>query len=238
MKIIGLQRTSLIDYPEKITAVVFTGGCNFRCHFCYNPELVLPELLKDHTPISEKDFFDFLKKREGLLEGVVIGGGEPTLQEDLPEFCSRIKKLGFLVKLDTNGSNPDMLLRLIEEKLLDYVAMDIKAPKEKYMEVIGLEGTSSFYLLEKIQQSIDILKEGNIEYEFRTTVVPYLLDKKDIIKIANWIAPAKRYYLQNFKREKTINPRFTKVAPYDSSYLVEVKDKISPLFEVCAIRDY
>ena len=231
MEIGGLQKLTLIDYPGRLAATVFLCGCNFRCPFCYSKELVLPEEIKKQPKIPEKDFFDFLKERKGMLEGVVICGGEPTIHQELPDFCEKIKKLGYLVKLDTNGSNPEMLKKLINEKLIDYVAMDIKAPKEKYSEVAGVKVD-----IKKIQESIDILKKGKVDYEFRTTVVPTILEKKDIFKIVQWIRPTKKYYLQNFRPEKTIDPKFEKIKPYPQEYLVEIQKIISPFFEICQVR--
>ena len=137
MKIGGLQKFTLIDYPAKIAATIFTVGCDFRCPFCHNPELVLPEEIKKNSQISEKELFAFLEERRGFLEGICIGGGEPCINEDLPQFCEKIKKMGYLVKLDTNGSRPEMLEILIDKSLVDYVAMDIKAPKEKYQKAAG-----------------------------------------------------------------------------------------------------
>lgn len=236
MKIAGIQKTTLIDYPDKLACTVFLSGCNYRCPFCYNPELVVPEIIKEHITIPEKEFFDFLKKKKGLLEGVVVGGGEPTLNLDLPKFCQKIKKLGFSVKLDTNGSNPEIIKELIDNNLVDYTAMDIKGPKEKYAEVIGFKNCSNFYLIAQIEKSINILKKGNIDYEFRTTLVPSLLEKKDVIKIAKWISPAKRYFLQNFQAQRTVDSAFEKIKPYSDKYLAEIKKAVSPLFEVCAIR--
>jgi pyruvate formate lyase activating enzyme len=250
MEIGGLQKLTLIDYPGRLAATVFLCGCNFRCPFCYSKELVLPEKIKKQPRIPEKDFFDFLKERKGLLEGIVICGGEPTIHKDLPDFCEKIKKLGYLVKLDTNGSNPGMLKKLINEKLakrnslssltslprsgsslIDYVAMDIKAPKEKYSEAAGVKVN-----IKKIQESIDILKKGKVDYEFRTTIAPPILEKEDILKIVQWIRPAKKYYLQNFRAEKTIDPKFEKIKPYPQEYLVEIQKIISPFFEVCQVR--
>jgi len=227
----GLQKLTLIDYPGRLAATVFIIGCDFRCPFCYSPELVLPEKIKNQPRISEKDFFDFLKKRKGLLEGVVICGGEPTIHQKLPDFCEKIKKLRYLVKLDTNGSNPRMLKKLINEKLIDYVAMDIKAPKAKYSEAAGVKVN-----IKKIEESIDILKKGKIDCEFRTTVVPTIHKKEDILKIAQWIRSAKKYYLQNFRPEKTINPKFEKIKPYPQEYLLEIQKAISPFFEICQVR--
>src|SRR3989344_4958290 len=154
MLIGGLQKLTLIDFPGKVACTVFLSGCNFRCPFCYSPELVLPGQIKNRPGISEKEFFDFLKERKNLLEGIVICGGEPTSDKKLPVFLKKIKKMGFFVKLDTNGSNPEMLKKLIDKKLIDYVAMDIKGPKGKYSQIAGTKID-----IEKIQKSINILKE-------------------------------------------------------------------------------
>ncbi len=231
MIIAGLQKTTLLDYPGKIGMTVFLAGCNFRCDWCYSAELVLPEKIKNQSKISEKEFFSFLKSRQGLVDGVVICGGEPTINKDLPDFIKRIKELNFLVKLDTNGSNPKMLDQLIKDKLIDYVAMDIKLPKDKYSRVF-FDNTK----IEDIQKSIDILKEGKIDYEFRTTVVPEVLKKEDVVEIAQWISGAKKYYLQNFRAEKTIDPQFEEKKPYSEEYLLEIKKEISSLFDVCDVR--
>ena len=236
----GLQKLTLIDYPGRLAATVFLTGCNFRCPWCYSSELVLPEKIRNHPKISEKEFFDFLKERKGLLEAVVVCGGEPTIYKELPGFIKKIKKLGYLIKLDTNGSNPEVLKNLINKKLIDYVAMDIKAPlknqrprtkKQKYDKVTGVRT-----VLSKIKKSIEVIKNSGIDYEFRTTVVPVLHKKEDILQIAREISPAKKYYLQNFRPEKTINPKFEKIKPYPQEYLLEIQKAISPFFEICQVR--
>ena len=247
MQIGGLQKLTLIDYPGKIACTVFLTGCNFRCPWCHNQGLVLPEEIKKQLSISEKDFFGFLKERKGLLEGVVLGGGEPCVSQNLPDFIKKIKKLGFFVKLDTNGSDPEKIEELIDKKLVDYVALDVKAPPEKYAKVIGLENQMfpegmrlNFWaekIVENIKKSISLLKEGKVDYEFRTTVIPTLLEKRDVLKIARWIGPDKKYFLQNFKPEKTIDPEFEKIKPYPQEYLLEIQKAIAPFFEVCQIRE-
>ena len=228
----GFQKTTLIDYPGRVACTIFLIGCNFRCPFCYSAELVLPEKIKKQPRISEKELFDFLRERQGLLEGIVICGGEPTINKDLPEFIKKIKNLGFLVKLDTNGSNPEMLKKLIDENLVDYVAMDIKAPKEKYEMAAGVKIN-----LADIEKSIKILKAGEVDFEFRMTVVPTLHTKEDIIRIAKWISPAKKFSLQNFRAEKTLNPGFAKIKPYLDEFLESIKKEISPYFETCEVRN-
>lgn len=231
MEIGGLQKVTLIDYPGKIACTVFTVGCNFRCQFCYSSELVLPQKIQNQPRISEDDFFEFLKDKKGLLEGVVICGGEPTLHKDLPEFAKKIKRYKYFVKLDTNGYNPSMLKQLIDSRLVDYVAMDIKAPKERYSQITSIKINVS-----RIEKSIKILKESKIDYEFRTTIAPELLTKEDILKIAHWIGPGGKYFLQNFRPEKTLNPEFEKIHPYNDDYLLEIKKAIEPFFDICRIR--
>jgi len=251
VKIGGLQKSTLIDYPGRIAATVFLIGCNFRCPFCYSAELVLPEKIKKQPRISEKDFFDFLKERKGLLEGIVICGGEPTIYKELPGFIRKIKKLGYLVKLDTNGSNPEMLKRLIDEKLIDYVAMDIKQSQsaklpegsrfggtygagkvQKYDVATGVKVD-----LNKIKKSVELIKNSGIDYEFRTTIVSTVHTKEDIIEIAKWLTPAKKYYLQNFRAEKTIDPKFKKIKPYSKDFLISIQKEISSYFEICEVRE-
>ena len=231
MEIGGLQKLTLIDYPGRLAATVFLCGCNFRCPWCYSSELVLPKKIKNQPKISEKEFFDFLNERKNLLEGVTICGGEPTINKDLPQFCKKIRRLGYFVKLDTNGSNPEMLEELINNKLIDYVAMDVKLPKERYPEIYGKR-----VKIKNIEKSINILKIKKIDSEFRTTVVPTILDKEDISKIARWVGPAKRYYLQNFRPEKTIDPKFEKIKPYPEEYLISIQKAIAPFFEICQVR--
>ena len=231
MQIGGLQKLTLIDYPGRLAATVFLCGCNFRCPWCYSSELVLPEKIKNQPKISEKEFFDFLKERKTLLEGLVLCGGEPTYHKELPDLIKKIKKLGFLVKLDTNGSNPKMIKKLIDNKLIDYVAMDVKLPKEKYPKIYGKR-----VKIKNIEESIKILKNEKIDSEFRTTVVPTILKKEDILKIARWISPAKKYFLQNFRPEKTVDPKFEKIKPYPQEYLLEIQKAISPFFETCQVR--
>ncbi len=252
MTIGGLQKTTLIDYPGKIAATVFLAGCNFRCPWCYSSELVLPEKIKKQSKLSEKEFFDFLKKRKELLEGVVLCGGEPTINKDLPEFIKKIKKLGYAVKIDTNGSNPKMLKKLIDNNLIDYVAMDIKVPlglnfqfsifnfqtKQPFRE--SASRPAKFQISKyknEIKKSVDLLKNSEIDFEFRTTVVPTIHTKEDFLKIAKWIGgPKVKYYLQNFRPEKTLEPKFEKIKPYSEKYLLEIVKAISPFFEVCQAR--
>ena len=229
----GLQKSTLIDYPKKVAATIFLSGCNFRCPFCHNPELVLPEVIAKQPKISEEEIFAFLQERKGFLDGIVICGGEPTVHSDLPEFLEKIKNIGFLIKLDSNGSNPKMLKEMIDNNLLDYVAMDIKSSKEKYAEVVGLPDID----ISKIEESIEILKEGKIDYEFRTTLVPGLVDKAEVLKLVEWIAPAKKYFLQKFQNQgETVDPNFKQIEPYSEDYIKEIQKEIASNFEVCEVR--
>ncbi len=192
MQFSGFQKLTLLDYPEKTACTLFAAGCNFRCPFCHNAALV--------THIDNSNFFteeyvlDYLKKRTGVLDGVCITGGEPLMHKDLPEFIKKVKKLGFLVKLDTNGSYPERLAKLIDSGLIDYVAMDIKNCKEKYL----LTADCGEDDLLNVEKSVAILNAGKIDFEFRTTVVKEYHEVEDIKKIAEWIAPADKYFLQNF----------------------------------------
>lgn len=231
----GLQKVTLVDYPGKIACTIFLSGCNFRCPFCYSKELVLPENIKNHPQLIEEEIFSFLEQRKDLLEGVVLCGGEPTINSDLPDLCHRIKKLGFFLKLDTNGSNPEMLKRLIDEKLIDYIAMDIKAPltQEKYDYFTGVS-----LPIEKIKESIALIKNCGLDYEFRSTIVPGLHRREDIIQMAKDIAPAKKYFLQQFRNDKeTIDLVLNSINPnYPDGFLEDLEKEISLLFKSFKIR--
>ena len=195
MLIAGLQKNSLVDYRGKVAAVVFAPYCNFDCYYCHNRMLLETEPSKArYRSVDEEEFFAFLDKRVGLIQGVVVTGGEPTLQKDLTDFIRRIRKKGFPVKLDTNGGRPEVLAGLIEDGLLDYIAMDIKAPFNRYEEICGVSINQN-----NIQKSMDIIMNSGIEYEFRTTVTPeFTLD--DIHKISRMIHGCKLYTLQQFKK--------------------------------------
>lgn len=192
MKICGLTKTTLLDYPGKVAATVFLGGCNFRCPFCHNGDLVL---YSQKMPVYEMDeIMAFFQKRKNVLEGVCISGGEPTLYDDLPKFITDIKNMGYLVKLDTNGTNLQMMTELVDEKLVDYIAMDIKASPNLYEKVCN-----SLVDMESIQASVNFLLEGKIPYEFRTTMVKEFHTMKEMDEIGQWIKGAKSYYLQNYQ---------------------------------------
>lgn len=194
----GIQNSTLIDYPQKIASVVFTQGCNFRCGYCHNPELLSAS--KTYGITTTDEYIAFLKTRLGKLDGVVITGGEPTLQSGLYEFIHKIKNLGFSVKLDTNGTNPDILNKLIRNNLLDYIAMDIKAPLRKYTQITNVNVS-----IKDIKNSIKIIIKSNIEHEFRTTVIKSQISPEDIIEIGKIINGAQRYYLQKFIPSKILD---------------------------------
>lgn len=302
MLIGGLQKFSLLDYPGKLSAIVFTQGCNFRCQFCYNPMLVWPafaplrgatagepalventagepasnregegsklkyargpvraggaelEQQKVHPIISQDDFFVFLKSRAGKLDAVVITGGEPCLQKDLLEFVKKIKALGYLIKLDTNGSYPEILAKLIKGELIDYLAMDLKAPENKYGEITGdkadfnniypvkssrLAGRilPSVKLFDGVKKSVKIIKASGLPYEFRTTVVPDLLDKDDIAEMGKIIKGAGLWYLQNFKSQsQLVNKDFMGKVPYNARQMKEMAAIGGEYVKRCEVR--
>lgn len=234
MKILAIQKTTLIDYPGHVAATVFLAGCNFRCPWCYSKELVMPELIGEAPEVSPQELFGFLESKKGFLEGIVLCGGEPTINPELPQFIKKIKGLGFLVKLDTNGSNPQMLAKLINEKLIDYTAMDIKLPKERYDQVFF-----TAIPVENIQKSIDILKASGVDYEFRTTVVPGVHTEDDLVLMAEWIGGGKnppKYFLQNFRAERNIDPAYGAIKPYSDEFFERVCAKIAGQFSVCKLR--
>jgi pyruvate formate lyase activating enzyme len=217
MIIKGLQKLTLIDYPGQIACTIFTFGCNFRCPFCYNAGLVID----DSTPtIPEEEILNFLRERKGFLTGVCITGGEPTLHADLPQFIYRIKRMGYLVKLDTNGTNPRMVENLILRGLVDYVAMDIKAPWEKYNQIVKVEVD-----LDEIKKTFDLIVRSSIDHEIRTTVVPRIHTQADIVTIARQIKQAERYYLQQFQPIKTLDPQFMRLKPFDVEELEKMCKK-------------
>ena len=229
MRIGDIQRFSLIDYPGKICATVFTQGCNFRCPYCHNPELVIPSLYREG--MADNEVFAFLKKRRGKLDAVNITGGEPTLQPDLIEFIKQIKSLGYMVKIDTNGSFPEILRKLIEGKLLDYIAMDIKAPLEKYGIVTG-----SSIAPENIAASIRLIMDSGIDYEFRTTIVKSLLTERDIEKIGILTGGAKCLVLQKFVPSKTLDPGFMNKNTLTDEKIHNIKEKLEKLVQSVIIR--
>ena len=230
----GFQKVSLLEYPGKISAVVWVGGCNFRCPFCYNREIVLnPTNVRS---ISEEEVLEHLRSKSGWLDGIVVTGGEPTIHQTLPAFFEKVKELGHCVKLDTNGSNPKMLKELIEGHLVDYIALDVKAPliEAKYQAVAGTPGRG---VIEEIEGSIELLLTGEIDYEFRTTVVPTLLSAEDVVLIAERIKGAKRYFLQQFKPTNShVDENYSKLTPYPLELLERIKRRVANYFGTCGVR--
>jgi pyruvate formate lyase activating enzyme len=230
MILAGFQKLTLLDYPGKIATTVFTLGCSFRCPFCHNPELV--DLRLAHNEESEKEFFAFLTKRKGKLEGVCITGGEPTIQPDIIKFIKKIKKAGFLVKLDSNGTRPDVLKKIIDAKLVDYIAMDIKSQLANYDKVTGSKVDK-----DRIKLSVDLIMRSYIPYEFRTTVVPGLHSEKDFMEIAKWISGAENYYLQEYREEqKILDPNLKKITKGQKIDLEKIQKKIAKNFGKMGIR--
>lgn len=242
MLIAGLQKISLIDYPNKITAVVFTGGCNFNCFYCHNRELINKNKIPEEMIIPESDVFSFLEKRIKKLDAVTITGGEPTIHSDLPDFIKKIKKMGFLVKLDSNGTNPVMLKKLIKDKLIDYAAMDIKAPLnwKDYNKVVSIKNENIFA---KVLESVKLLNEEKVPYEFRTSLVDGQFKKEDMEKIVKDIKNKGVYYLQNFVNpvEKELDEEhkimYNKLKPMKNKGLNEFENIINSLGQMCKIRD-
>jgi len=228
MEFKGHQKSSFIDYPDKICTVLFTGGCNFRCSYCHNSDLVYN---KGGT-ITQDFVFDYLDKRKKMIDAVCISGGEPTIHVGLYDFIKRVKAMGYLVKLDTNGTNPQILSKLIADGLLDYAAMDIKAPIDKYSTVVNAD-----FVIERIIESINILRNSDIDYEFRTTVCQELLTKEDILKIAEYIKGSKRYYLQNFRDGSTVLSGENKFTPFPKDTLREIEKQVKDYFGVFKIRN-
>lgn len=227
MLIAGIVKSSVIDYPGTICTVIFTGGCNLRCGYCHNPELINFA----GFPLSEAELFDFLERRRKFIDAVCISGGEPCIQAGLYEFIEAIKVKGFKVKLDTNGTRPDVLERLINSRLLDYIAMDVKATFDKYHSVTG-----AFVDVNAVKKSIRLIKSFDGEYEFRTTVCKPLIDKDDLIDIAKVIKGAKRYYLQRFKESKKADFSRYKYTSYGPDELEDTLGVIKDWFDICTVR--
>ncbi|MFA4826714.1 MAG: anaerobic ribonucleoside-triphosphate reductase activating protein [Candidatus Shapirobacteria bacterium] len=222
MKIGGLVKSSLLDWPGKLTAVVFTVGCNFRCPFCHNRDLVTAELFRKSglEEIGGEEVFEFLEKKRKLLDGVVITGGEPTIQKDLGEFCERVKKLGFLVKLDTNGSNPEVIEQLIRSKYIDYVAMDYKTRFEEYAQIVNFK----FQIL-NFKKIIKLLNSVKIGFELRTTAVPGIHDLEILKKMGSEIESG-IWYWQDFRPENCLDEKYLKKKGFGKEKLEEWREEV------------
>lgn len=227
MNIAGIQKLTLLDYPEKTACTIFTVGCNFRCPFCHNAELAVGE---EQANVSEKEVLDYLISRRGKLDGLCITGGEPLLQTDILDFMAKVRSAGFLVKLDTNGSLYEKLKVIVDEKLCDYIAMDIKNVPEKYSVSAGCLVDN-----ENVLKSIELLKNGGVDYEFRTTVVKELNDKSDFEEIAKLLSGAKRYYLQKFRDSERVMERG--FSAYSDEEMHEIQNIVKANgLEVSALR--
>lgn len=231
MHIKGLQKLTLLDYPERLAATVFTGGCNLRCPFCHNASLVLENI----EEIKEEEVLCFLKKRKGILEGVCITGGEPLLQNDLEDFIKEVKNLGYKVKLDTNGSLPEKLYSILSKNLVDYVAMDIKNSPEKYMSTCGIKVDDPIKFYSPFKKSMEILMKSSVDFEFRTTVVNELHTLSDIEKIGKEIAGAPAWHLQCFKDSGDLILKDTFTSP-EREILVKMREKALEYVKKCDIR--
>ena len=224
----GFQKVSLIDFPGKISSIIFTKGCLFRCAYCHNPELVLYE---DKSGIDEKLVFDYLEKRAGFIEGVCITGGEPTLHKDLPELIKKIKNLGYLVKLDTNGVTPEMVSYLIENQLVDYIAMDIKNTWEKYDSIANISKEKKHFL-DKCKETFSIIQKSKIPHEWRTTILPGIHKEEDFFNMAKCMAPGEKYFIQNINYKKTLRQNLDKTEKLDTK---KIKNSISLAFPTLLI---
>ena len=241
----GIQKTTLVDFPSKVAAIVFTQGCNFRCGYCHNPSLISKSHFElDSESFTKEKFFSFLKNRIGKLDGVVITGGEPTLQSGLYDFIKEIKQMNFEVKLDTNGTNPQIIERLIKDNLLDYIAMDIKAPIEKYPQIVNIvslfegEGVRERvnFVLNNIQKSIALIMQSKIDYEFRTTVLKSQLSYEDFDQIGQMIKGAKRYYLQKFVPSEILDKKLLNEQTYTNEEFKTICQNLKKYIEFVNYR--
>ena len=226
----GLQKTTLLDYPGKLACTVFLAGCNLRCGYCYNSDLAI----RHHKipTISQEHFFDFLKSKKQILEGVAITGGEPTIHPDLPEFAHKIKELGFSLKLDTNGTNPSMVESMLNQGLIDYIAMDIKSCPREYSMVCGVDVS-----LRDIRRTVDIIKNSHIDHEFRTTVIPDMISDEHIRQIADLVAGAKKFAIQQFMaNSKTIDAKYRTMDSVRESELHSFAEILTPYVGEVVVR--
>ncbi len=230
MKISGIQKNTLLDYPGKTAAVLFTQGCNFKCPYCYNPQL---NSVKAEEVFDEDEILKDLAQRKKIIEAVVITGGEPTLQKDLGKFIKKLKDLGFLVKLDTNGSNSKMIKNLIKKDILDYIAMDVKAPLSKYSIVSGRPKCN----VKNIKKSIKIIMNSGVDYEFRSTILPFFHKQKDLIAMAKLIKGARKYCLQKFlPQHELVSPAFKTAKKFSDKQMKRMCSAVKKYVEQCEVR--
>lgn len=232
----GIIKTTLIDYPGKVACTLFTVGCNLRCVYCHNPELVLENHYNKNNFFNDSVALEFLKNRKGLLDGVCVTGGEPTLQKDLRAFIKKVRKLGFLVKIDTNGTNYRVIKGLIDDRLVDYIAMDIKAPF-KYEDYKRICKSINEEMFKQVKKTAEYIMQSEIEYEFRTTVLPVLLSKEDVKAILEFIKGAKNYNIQNFVSSgKLLSPKMKEERSYSKQGLNELVRIAKEFVKKCEIR--
>ena len=227
MKIIGLQKLTLLDFPGKTACIIFTQGCNFKCGYCQNSELIP---LNSDQLITEEEILEYLTKRQNVLDGVVITGGEPTIQKDLRDFIKKIKDMHFLIKLDTNGSNPDLIKELINDHLIDYVAMDIKMTFNSYEQVIGCKTK-----IDNIKKSIDLIKKTKIEHEFRTTIINGIHDINTILEICEYVGKKDTMYLQNFEQSEYVVDK--KLKSFSNDELINIQKIVGDKYPNVIVRN-
>ena len=227
MNISGFTKLTLIDYPEKVACIIFTQGCNFNCGFCHNSGLIKCNM---DNLIKEKEIFEYLEKRKNIIDGVVISGGEPTIQKDLIPFTKKIKDMGFLVKLDTNGSNPEVLKNLINNNLVDYIAMDIKNVFKEYNPIINFKQIN----IDKIKESIDLIKTSNVNHEFRTTIMKNYHNIDKITEISEYLGKDQKYYLQNFQDSSNVTDK--NLVSFTNDMLLNFQNKLNSNFPNVVVR--
>lgn len=226
MKIGGMQKLTLLDYPGKLACIIFTQGCNLKCPYCQNSGLIP---LESEYTVDEEEILEYLKKRKGIIDGIVISGGEPTLQSDLEEFINKVKEMNILVKLDSNGCNPKKIKYLIDNKMIDYIAMDIKNPLEEYQTVAGCPVQK-----DKLEESINIIKNSNIDHEFRTTIIKNIHDVDKILSICSYIGEDETYYLQNFEQSENVIDK--NLESFDREELKEISTKVKRKYPKVKVR--
>lgn len=227
MNISGFTKLTLLDYPKKVACIIFTQGCNYNCGFCHNSGLIK---CKKENLINEDEIFSYLEKRKNIIEGVVISGGEPTIQKDLISFIEKIKKMGFLVKLDTNGSNPNILKKIIENDMVDYIAMDIKNIFDEYNPIVNLRMVN----IDSIKKSIELIRNSNIDHEFRTTIMRNYHDVDKIIKICEYLGKEQKYYLQNFEDNESVLDK--NLVSFTNEMLSNIQNTLKDKFPNVVVR--
>ncbi len=235
VRILGWSKTTLLDYPGHVASTLFLQGCNFRCPYCHNPELVLHAEGDGQAPLDLDEVIAYLATYSRMLEGVCLTGGEPLLQKGLPELCRQIRGLGLQVKLDTNGSLPERLGALLDASLLDYVAVDIKGPPDK-IRAIARTAMPETELVTATEATVALLQASAVSYELRTTVVPGLLDENDLAQLGEWLKGSHRYFLQQFRPGKCLDPLFCDLPAYPPEYLKEQAEALSGFFADCKVR--